>query len=273
MVVCFADKHVVTVGLKEKESGGYTELQIGGDLSGPRRSSGSTRRNEEALITLHVAGNPSKCLSLPNAIILTPFHPRPIMSLSIDDLVSSLSSSHIGQEAMDIAALQAQLAQTLAQAIQQSASGQYTQRANRAQTCNTPIAQTPSSSMSFADAQRFYETVPRRGSQHDDYPYPATEQMEEDERMVEDLLMPQSSSATNGASSFEQHAYQNHSPSYTYTSPFTNDPYPNSSFATTDPFYQQAAKSHSMNTSPSSIFSQAGRPSHHSPFLAAQKQK
>lgn len=172
-----------------------------------------------------------------------------------------------------IASRQAQLAQTLAQAIQQSASGQYTQRANRAQTCNTPIAQTPSSSMSFADAQRFYETVPRRGSQHDDYPYPATEQMEEDERMVEDLLMPQSSSATNGASSFEQHAYQNHSPSYTYTSPFTNDPYPNSSFATTDPFYQQAAKSHSMNTSPSSIFSQAGRPSHHSPFLAAQKQK
>ncbi|KAJ8697646.1 hypothetical protein PTI98_004428 [Pleurotus ostreatus] len=64
MDVCFADKHVVAVGLKEKESGGYTELQIGGDLSGPRRSSGSTRRNEEALITLHVAGYLRECTCL-----------------------------------------------------------------------------------------------------------------------------------------------------------------------------------------------------------------
>jgi hypothetical protein len=35
------------------------------------------------------------------------------MSVSVDDLVASLSANHIGQEATDLAALQAQLAQTL----------------------------------------------------------------------------------------------------------------------------------------------------------------
>jgi hypothetical protein len=38
---------------------------------------------------------------------IAPLHPStPNMSFSVDDLVSSLSSSHIGQEALDLAALQ-----------------------------------------------------------------------------------------------------------------------------------------------------------------------
>ncbi|KAJ8517369.1 hypothetical protein ONZ45_g5458 [Pleurotus djamor] len=200
------------------------------------------------------------------------------MSISIDDLVSSLSSSHIGQEALDLAALQAQLAQSLAQAIQQSANGQA-RRETRPHACNTPTAHTPSASFTFAEAQRYYDSMTaRRNSQVDDFPIPM-EQMDEDERMVEDLLLPQTPMSANGTTSFEQHQHYlpntPHSHHFKgYTSPFATDAYPNSTFASTDPFYQQAVqKSIGFNASPTSVFTQTGRPSHHSPFLTAQKQK
>jgi hypothetical protein len=194
------------------------------------------------------------------------------MSISVDDLVASLSGSHIGQEAMDLAALQAQLAQTLfTQQISSNAIGKSTDMGGDGQLCNTPIARTPSSSFCFghfgdrrsrSNSNAGPRSRSRKNSVADDHSWPVDE-MDEDEQMVEDLLAPSSPIA---------------SPSFAYTprspqsSPFTytsyNEASSGSSFTSTDPFYiAQVQASQNPQPTPHSLFTQSGRPAHTSPFL------
>ncbi|KAJ7590781.1 hypothetical protein C8J56DRAFT_1047029 [Mycena floridula] len=185
-------------------------------------------------------------------------------TLSVDDLVASLSSSHIGQEAIELAALQTQLAQALF-----GTSSQPSQSESRdcAQPCNTPTGRTPSSSFSWGqmmDVQR----RPRRNTEDsmmmDDM---------EDERMVEDILMPSApSSASATVPLFQQQQQQivsrsrsqstSRSPKSYSTSTFSGD----FDFTATDPFYAaqlQAMQNHS------SISSRQLQPS---PFMTPQQQ-
>lgn len=200
------------------------------------------------------------------------------MSLSVDDLVASMSSQHIGQEAMDLAALQAQLRQTLfTQSMAAAANAQY--RASRA---GTPICYTPTSA-SFWERPDFdrrrSNSVASMGSRqdHDEHEYESIDAMDEDERMVEDMLFdppapaPSTSYAASQMPPPSPTLYPRHSRKSSVTSPFSNmhydvPPSNNSLFATTDPFYlaQLAA---TQNAAPSSFFSQFGKPSQQSPFL------
>ncbi|KAF8164838.1 hypothetical protein B0H34DRAFT_214198 [Crassisporium funariophilum] len=225
------------------------------------------------------------------------------MSFSVDDLVNSLSSSHIGQEATDLATLQAQLSQTLfgGPSVPSSSSSarQVPSRGRQhTQPCNTPLARTPSSSFSGwnLDTRRAPSSNRRADSYLDD--------MEEDERMVEELLIPSSPLSTPSTTSFTSNAahYSNAfsqqmpsspvSPSYQggfafssnpssastpsyQTSPPSSyvDPSP-SLFTSTDPFYlaQLQASQTFNNSSPQSVFTQNGRISQTSPFVQTQYQ-
>ncbi|KAF7331721.1 hypothetical protein MKEN_00051900 [Mycena kentingensis (nom. inval.)] len=174
------------------------------------------------------------------------------MSLTMDDLCASLSSSaHIGQEALDLAALQLQLAETL---FRQAIPSQRTPD-DYAQPCNTPTARTPSASFSWSpmvDMSR-EPVTPRRDSEIE---------MDEDERMVEDILMPSS-------------PVQPQSPSTpVHTQPFPSSTQADASpslFAATDPFYLaqvQATQSYSVpHIRTSSVFAQAAFPTTQSPFF------
>ncbi|KAJ7162615.1 hypothetical protein C8R43DRAFT_303884 [Mycena crocata] len=184
------------------------------------------------------------------------------MSLSMDDLCASLSSSHVGQEALDLAALQLQLAQTLfCQSIAVSSATQ--RKDDYPQPCNTPTGRTPSSSFSWGqmiDPSRHSELPPRRNTE-DHF----RDEMEEDERMVEDLLIPASPMSPKQQPTAAVRSQQT-SPSY----PATYQPSDTSSslFTTTDPFYMaqlQAAQNYSV--APPSVFSQAAFPSQQSPFM------
>ncbi|KAJ3017731.1 hypothetical protein NUW54_g514 [Trametes sanguinea] len=111
------------------------------------------------------------------------------MSLSVDDLVQSLKSNHIDQEAIELAALQAQLSQTL---FTQTLSSPVPFNSPRAAPLNTPISCTPSSSISWEAADA---TWGNRGSTSSskmrcsiDESQRESDDMDEDERMVEDLL-------------------------------------------------------------------------------------
>ncbi|XP_006459738.1 hypothetical protein AGABI2DRAFT_191596 [Agaricus bisporus var. bisporus H97] len=166
------------------------------------------------------------------------------MSLSVDDLVSSLNASHIGQEAIDIAALQAQLAQALF--------GQPPPR-HSSQTCTTPTARTPSASMSFSRTR-------------DDY-------MDEDERMVEELLVPASPSAPPSATYQYSNAYQSSDPPASTHHVHPSDTSMSSSssvFASTDPFYLAAMQQQQQQQQSASFFAQGARVSQNSPFFARQ---
>jgi hypothetical protein len=65
----------------------------------------------------HVIRIPLRAVLWRRVSVYNHFHPPPpprllnctIMSMSVDDLVASLSGSHIGQEAMDLATLQVRL--------------------------------------------------------------------------------------------------------------------------------------------------------------------
>ncbi|KAI0346974.1 hypothetical protein BDW22DRAFT_482001 [Trametopsis cervina] len=204
------------------------------------------------------------------------------MSLSVDDLVASFSSSHIGQEQMDLAALQAQLAQIL----------YHSPLASRGTGTATPVARTRSNSLA--------------GPSYDDTN--SSDSMmatDDDERMVEDLLFPSSPSSSSSSmyspstatfstpsshyTSSHSH-YTRHSRQSSLSTPF---PPPSSSsshhthnvanmnhsmasnggagsiFATTDPFYL-AAQSQSQAPAPSSFLAQYARPQQQSsPFLKA----
>ncbi|KAJ3811283.1 hypothetical protein F5876DRAFT_64912 [Lentinula aff. lateritia] len=198
------------------------------------------------------------------------------MSLSVDDLVSSLSSSHIGQEALDLAALQAQLAQTLFP--QPIASSSDSSLDSFHQPCNTPTGRTPSSSFSWGQVMDVQQHLSRRDEMIDDT---------EDERMVEDILMP-SSPASAGYSSAQYAVQQqmnspfqkshNRNPHNRSTSSFTASPSPSSvsesssSFTSTDPFYLAQLQAMQSHNAPSpSAMSQLGMPAQHSPFAQQQQ--
>ncbi|KAF8911917.1 hypothetical protein CPB85DRAFT_638896 [Mucidula mucida] len=159
------------------------------------------------------------------------------MSLSVDDLVSSFSSSHIGQEAMDLAALQAQLSQALF--TQQIPKESYSPHR-----CNTPTSRTPSSSFSWGQAMDAH-----RRQSADEFMRDSDDM--EDERMVEDLLVPSS-------------------PGGSKTRKSASD---SSLFTSTDPFYIAQLQAMQQNAPPQSVFTQFGRPSQHSPFQNAQQQQ
>ncbi|KAJ7762836.1 hypothetical protein DFH07DRAFT_813690 [Mycena maculata] len=179
------------------------------------------------------------------------------MSLSMDDLCASMSASHVGQEAMDLAALQVQLAQTLF--CQSMSSTSIPQRKDDyAQPCNTPTTRTPSASFSWGqmvDSSRYSELAPRRN------PEDHSQDETEDERMVEDLLIPTSPMSPKQQTPAAGRSQQS-SPSYT-----SSDASP-SLFTTTDPFYiAQLQAAQNYGVSPPSVFSQAAFPSQQSPFF------
>ncbi|KAJ7929189.1 hypothetical protein B0H13DRAFT_2248196 [Mycena leptocephala] len=168
------------------------------------------------------------------------------MSLSIEDLCASLSSSHVGQEAMDLAALQVQLAQTLF--CQSMASASATQRQDDyAQPCNTPTGRTPSASFSWGqmvDPSRQSDPAPRRSTDEHSH-----DEMEEDERMVEDLLIPNSPMPQNPTAESSHRV-------------------PTIAICDYDPFYiAQLQAAQNYGVSPPSVFSQAAFPSQQSPFM------
>jgi hypothetical protein len=181
----------------------------------------------------------------------------------MDDLCASMSASHVGQEAMDLAALQVQLAQTL---FCQSMAAPPPRKGDHAQPCNTPTGRTPSASFSWSpmamvDSSHQPPMSPRRGT---DEQHVVRDEMEEDERMVEDLLLPSSpmSSPMSARPETPASARSQHTQMTYPASPDT------SLFTTTDPFYiaQSQAAQH-YGVSPPSVFSQAAFPSQQSPFM------
>ncbi|KAF9268319.1 hypothetical protein L218DRAFT_995049 [Marasmius fiardii PR-910] len=198
------------------------------------------------------------------------FYSSTAMSISVEDLVCSLSSSHIGQEAMDLAALQAQLAQAFFnQSTEPSSSSQKSSSEPFYQPCNTPTGRTSSTSFSWAGAEA--QRVSRWNSEE------MTRELDdvEDERMVEDILLPSSPVSAGVSSTFptrprgtsrSQSRNIPKSPSSPSFSPETS-----SIFTSTDPFY--LAQLQAMQTAPSSssVFSQLGRPSQQSPFVNQQQ--
>jgi hypothetical protein len=179
------------------------------------------------------------------------------MSLSVDDLVSSLNANHIGQEAIDIAALhvrvlfspvsrpdpppQSQLAQALF--------GQPSPSRQSSQACTTPTTRTPSASISFSR--------------------PRDDAMDEDERMVEELLMPASPSAATSTAYQCSNAYHQSSPPFATQHASPSDTSMASVFASTDPFYI-AAMQQQQQQQTTSFFAQSARVSQNSPFLVRQ---
>lgn len=170
-------------------------------------------------------------------------------------------------------------------------------RAQHTQPCNTPLARTPSSS--FNGWNMYNES--RRSSSVSSSHY--LDEMEEDERMVEELLLPSSPYSGSGSnatssnfsgfptnSSFYSSSFQSspQTPSSAYASPtFTEPPPPSPStslFTSTDPFYiaqVQASQAFSNNANVNfsnaqqqqqqqqAGFAQNGRLSQSSPFALA----
>ena len=231
------------------------------------------------------------------------------MNVSVDDLVASFNSSHIGQEAIDLAALQvrlpplhspfftsfphpprtppqAQLSQTL---FAQSMSSPFTPH-QRGAPLNSPIARTPSASISLDPSEAAWlrhnsMAATKMRCSIDEGQHEATDDMDEDERMVEDLLLASPASPTQSAPSFlrapQSPSAAQASASTSYHRPRKTSlsvhmipldhaahelPAANTSlFATTDPFYLASLQNHAPASA--SVFAQAGRPAAHSPFM------
>jgi len=188
--------------------------------------------------------------------------------MSVDELVSSFSSNHIGQEAIDLAALQAQLAQALfGQSPPQHSRPQHVARkSSYTQPCNTPTAPSPSFSFGqMVDAQ--YRNTATEINPNAEMSMQMNDSMEEDEQIVEAHLLSSSSpmSANSASSQFLTSSPRSISqhPSYMTTEP------PSSSFTTTDPFY--VAQAQAAQNYPQSPFSQYGHPSQQSPFMIKQQ--
>ncbi|GAW02184.1 hypothetical protein LENED_003821 [Lentinula edodes] len=178
------------------------------------------------------------------------------MSLSVDDLVSSLSSSHIGQEALDLAALQAQLAQTLFP--QPIASSSDSSLDSFHQPCNTPTGRTPSSSFSWGQLIDVQQHLSRRDEMIDDA---------EDERMY--AVQQQMNSPFQKSHNRNPH---NRSTSSFPSSPSSSSVSEPSSFTSTDPFYLAQLQAMQSHNAPSpSAMSQLGMPAQHSPFTQQQQ--
>lgn len=208
------------------------------------------------------------------------------MSISIDDLVSSFSSAHVGQEQNDLAALhvspvprrgglsltvsQAQLAESLFGAPSYASSSRAAQRA---QPCTTPTARSPTmSSFNWGEIDAGYRSRSSSISHRGPSGYEDTE----DEMMVEELLMPAASSSSAFESShFSQrtpsHSYHQRTPSLTSMN-YDPIPSPSSHFASSDPFYLQAQANAQSYFYENSNITQRGRPSMASPFVAAANQ-
>ncbi|KAH9963248.1 hypothetical protein BC827DRAFT_1266542 [Russula dissimulans] len=219
------------------------------------------------------------------------------MSVSIDDLVSSFSASHVSQEAMDLATLQSQLANVIYYPSQtQSGVHSVTRRNSLAQPCTTPTA-TSTFHWDWDDAARY------RGQSTTPYVPPApvrscdmADDEMEDEQAVEDLLSPhipnhqfqpitppqqrQQPSKFRPPTGQQQ---QQHQPFSSALSPpsslgssmsplYDATPAPPASsphFANTDPFYLAAVQtpsSPSIAPTAPSFFAQAARPAPNSPF-------
>ncbi|KAK0206102.1 hypothetical protein DFS33DRAFT_1312301 [Desarmillaria ectypa] len=176
------------------------------------------------------------------------------MSFTVEDLVSSFSSSHIGQEALDLAALQAQLAQALF--VQDMPRENHYHRP-----CSTPTSRTPSSS--FCWGQTMGQPSSRR--QTDEVMRDSDEL--EDERMVEDLLLPSSPISASQFAVPSQSRPQHKSQKSTGFSASSAE----SNFTTTDPFYIAQLQAMQYNSPPPSVFSQLGRPAQQSPFMQPQQ--
>jgi len=179
------------------------------------------------------------------------------MNTSVDDLVSSLSGSHIGQEAMDLAALQSQLTQILfCQTIPSSPSKCHrtSRRPSQTRLSNTPICHTPSSSFSYVQNQNHFSTLDEKFCRKED--------VGEDERMVEELLIPSSPMTpihTSPHFTFPHSAGSLSSQASTTNTPTLQE----SSFTSTDPFY--IAQSQALQS-----YYSTGAPSQHSSFLVHQ---
>jgi len=198
------------------------------------------------------------------------------MSISVDDLVASFSGSHIGQEAIDLATLQAQLAQTLfSQQIPSNMHGQNSRTdKGDGQPCNTPTARTPSSSFGFGqigDIRRGSSSSMSRSRSRKnsivDETWRDVDEMDEDEQMVEDLLTPSSPSimTPNFIHSHSQIPSSSRTPISSIHNTYAESPSA-SLFTTTDPFYMAQLQA-LQNPQPTSIFAQSGRPAQHSPFF------
>ncbi|THH27722.1 hypothetical protein EUX98_g6465 [Antrodiella citrinella] len=213
------------------------------------------------------------------------------MSISVDDLVASLNSNHIGQEAIDLATLQAQLAKTLYTSY---TTPHASQRAYPPS--NTPTSRTPSSSMGWerSDGPRARSSsvvsLKRRGSLMEDRVSEREvylEETDEDERMVEDLICPSSPITSHISPSHPYPSYPLQSSAaanspdgsrYGSSSSSHNmlgtqmeySPSTTSTFATTDPFFLAQLQAAQRSSAPS-FFANAGRPSAQSPFALAEQ--
>lgn len=144
------------------------------------------------------------------------------------------------------------------------------------QLCNTPTARTPSSfsfgqmgdSMnrrSRSNSNAGARSRSRKNSVADDYSWPVDE-MDEDEQMVEDLLVPSSPMSASATMPNFAHTSRSAQPSSSNYNSY-NEASAGSSFTSTDPFYIAQVQA-SQNPQPThSIFAQSGRPAHTSPFL------
>ncbi|KAI0699850.1 hypothetical protein BC835DRAFT_1412416 [Cytidiella melzeri] len=201
------------------------------------------------------------------------------MSISVDDLVASFNTSHIGQEQMDLAALQAQLAQVL---FHQPIATSPSTSGFRHGAC-TPTARTPTHSASWNRPdfdRRRSSSVASVSSSHGDESMDAI--MDDDDRMVEDLLFPASPSTSSATPAQFAHVpapaspshYSRHSRKSSLSTPFSQmhydmPPSNTSIFATTDPFY--LAQLQSAQAAAPSFFSQYSKTSQQSPFMKAHQ--
>ncbi|KAG5645774.1 hypothetical protein DXG03_005311 [Asterophora parasitica] len=186
------------------------------------------------------------------------------MSFSIDDLAASLSTSHIGQEALDLAALQAQLAQSLfGQSIAQASNPQRVRsKTSFTQPCNTPTSSSFTSP--FHDVRQGQASGSEPSWYFDRPSFDAADiTMEEDERMVEALLIPCSTNPTSSLHILSKNATQ-HLSVRVQTSESSS-----SSFTSTDPFYVAQYQAQYHNPTPHSAFTQLGELPHQSPFSPA----
>ncbi|KAI9466689.1 hypothetical protein BJY52DRAFT_1111159 [Lactarius psammicola] len=192
------------------------------------------------------------------------------MNISIDDLVSSFSASHVSQEAMDIATLQSQLAKVIYYPSQgQPGVHSVTRRNSYAQPCTTPTPTSATASFhwEWEDTSRF------RGQNTTPYAVRSCDVDDEmaDEQAVEDLLNVHTP-IQPGTPQRQQPPKYRPAGQLPCSPVYDNTPQ-SSHFANTDPFYLAAVQTASIPPPPS-FFAQAARPAPNSPFnlgLSAQQ--
>ncbi|KLO08263.1 hypothetical protein SCHPADRAFT_931891 [Schizopora paradoxa] len=222
------------------------------------------------------------------------------MSISVDDLVNSFAANHIGQEAIDLANLQTQLAQALYYQQQQQQWG----TTSAAAPCNTPTARTPSSSLSWAlhesqNRRRSSSTASSSSMQHvsressmnggiaeeddtmeadDEY---AVEQMVQTMHYASGTSSPvryrhDSLQGSSSPIAFTPHSRAAHGRHNSFAEPTSSPMSSSNDYNHTDPFYAAALAEAAARTAfqpQQGFFAQLARPSQHSPFYTAQAQQ